>query len=100
MKMDLYKQNQNLSTRLVNSIILYLDDTINMQLSYDARQQSKAAVLTLLDTALEVMNADLSKEAQEILTRIFSKTIYDVVREDKENIMKDMRSFREILKIV
>lgn len=92
MKTDLYKQNQSLSTRLLNSIILYLDDMTNLGLNHDMRQQSKAAVLTLLDSALVYMNDGLTDEARQIVERIFQRVIYDVVKEDLAAINKDMKT--------
>lgn len=99
MNLDLYTQNQSLSNRLLNSIILYLEDLTDPKLNYDMQQQSKSAVLTLLDVSIEYMNEDLTPEARGSVERIFQRVIYDVVREDTSSINKDIRTLHKLKNI-
>ena len=97
--LKLYQQNQTLSTRLLDSITLYLKDIVDPSQNEEQHLQSKHAVLILLDAALSYMNDGLVQEVQDILNRIFTRTVYDVVRLDRSAINKDIKAFMEIRKI-
>lgn len=98
-KLDLYQQNQNLSQRLLESLILYLQDQYDGTLSKPQKAESKQAAFTLCDTAIQYMDDSLSEEIQNILLRIFSRIVHDLARDDINSLMRDVKALQDIRKM-
>jgi hypothetical protein len=95
-----YAQNQNLSKRLIYSIIEYLKDQLNDKLNQSQKLQSRAAALTLLEIAVVYINDELPSEAHTSVNLIFAKTVHDLGKNDIFSIKKDLVAFQNILEIV
>lgn len=94
-----YQQNQNLSARLIQSLILYLEDILPESKMHPHQvAQSKDAILTLIGAAGNNVTDD---EAIQIpILRIFSRISFDVTKTDIQSIRKDIVALKKILTIV
>lgn len=94
-----YQQQQNLSARLIHSLILYLEDILpGSGLNSAQVAQSKDAVFTLIEAASSGFVHD--REIQEPMIKIFARIGLDVSRSDIQSINKDIGALKKILAIV
>ena len=79
-----YRQNENLTVRVLSSLMLYLDDLLNPDMSVGQKASSADAAVILIDAVLN----NISETIRDPVENIFSKIIYAIRINNREEIVR------------
>ena len=83
-----YRQNENLTVRVLSSLMLYLDDLLNPDMSVGQKASSADAAVILIDAVLNNISETIPSNVRDPVENIFSKIIYAIRINNREEIVR------------